>query len=89
MEALKKLYLVNVRHVDVPALQAAINAAKSSGVSDKIIESAETKLHFAQRRLASIERSTEREEVELALKKAIATPVRCWDSKRGRRIHTL
>eukprot|EP00966_Prymnesium_polylepis_P049361 1142621-Prymnesium_polylepis.1 len=37
VEALKKLYLVNVSHVDVPALQAAINAAKSRGVSDKAI----------------------------------------------------
>eukprot|EP00966_Prymnesium_polylepis_P315931 7299456-Prymnesium_polylepis.1 len=55
VEALKKLYLVNVSHVDVPALEAAINAAKSSGVSDKAIDSAEKKLHQAKKRLASIE----------------------------------
>eukprot|EP00966_Prymnesium_polylepis_P172874 3998526-Prymnesium_polylepis.1 len=67
------LYLVSLKELDVPALEAAIAAAKSTGVNDKIIDRAEKKLHQAKKKVSSIERSTEREEAQRALENALAT----------------
>ena len=73
VEALKELYLVSLKELDVPALEAASAAAKSTGVNDKIIDRAEKKLHQAKKKVSSIERSTEREEAQRALENALAT----------------